>query len=127
MVKFKQSDNIRKLIFLHANVYVFDVELHIDVLLDWVKHKVASKLDWFEKIAVTVNRNFILMNIKDFFQFFKPKIFGWKLAKEVEIICFVVKTKVGDVKYFVKGVERCFFISTVHEDAFPFFISRIQF
>ena len=77
MVKFEQSDDIRKLVFLHANVHVVDVKLYVDVLLDWVKHEVASKLDWRQKVAVTVNGNFILMNVKDLFQLFKPELFGW--------------------------------------------------
>ena len=67
VVKFEQSDDICKLVFLHANVHVVDVKLYVDVLLDWVKHEVASKLDWLQKVAVTVNGNFILMNVEDLF------------------------------------------------------------
>lgn len=127
MVKFEQSYNICKLVFLHANVYVVDVKLDIDVLLDGVKHEVASKFDWLKKVAVTVNCNFILINVKDLFQLFKPELFGWELAEEVEIVCFVVEAKVRDVKHFVKRVEGGFFIGAVHEDAFQFVISRVQF
>lgn len=67
------------------------------------------------------------MNVKDLFQFFKTEFFGWELAEEVEVVSFVVETKAADVKHFVKGVECGFFISSVHEDAFPFFISGAQF
>jgi len=64
VVQFDEPDDVCKLVLLHADVDVVHFELDVDVLLHWIKPKMAKQLDWLEQVAVTIVLGLGLTNPK---------------------------------------------------------------
>ena len=130
LVELDQPQDIHQLVFLHADVHVFDIKVDsCAIAIAWLQLKFGYESDGLKDIALPIlaHSHLTRANGKQLVQFVNPTLFHWFLAYEVYVIRLVIHTKVLDGENLIEGFLRVArLLRTVHEFNLPVRIGRVD-